>query len=72
MSPSDLESLLAWLGLEATLTDMAGRKQHSADDIVRKLRRADELAARVRPTHRPGLKECGGVCLAVTYAFLTC
>jgi putative transposase len=24
---------------------MAGRKEHSADDIVRKLRRADELAA---------------------------
>jgi hypothetical protein len=24
---------------------MAGRKRHSAEDIVRKLRRADELAA---------------------------
>ena len=27
------------------MTHMAGRKRHSAEDIVRKLRRADELAA---------------------------
>jgi transposase-like protein len=27
------------------MTRMAGRKRHSAEDIVRKLRRADELAA---------------------------
>ena len=27
------------------MRDMAGRKRHSAEDIVRKLRRADELAA---------------------------
>ncbi|GAB39040.1 putative transposase [Gordonia sputi NBRC 100414] len=27
------------------MKDMAGRKRHSAEDIVRKLRRADELAA---------------------------
>ncbi|MFW0795305.1 transposase [Gordonia sp. CPCC 205515] len=27
---------------------MAGRKRHSAEDIVRKLRRADELAAEGR------------------------
>ena len=33
------------MGLEGTLKDMAGRKRHSAEDIVRKLRRADELAA---------------------------
>ena len=27
------------------MNHMAGRKKHSAEDIVRKLRRADELAA---------------------------
>ena len=27
------------------MKDMAGRKKHSAEDVVRKLRRADELAA---------------------------
>ena len=32
-------------GLEGTMKDMAGRKKHSAEDVVRKLRRADELAA---------------------------
>jgi putative transposase len=32
-------------GLEGTMNHMAGRKRHSAEDIVRKLRRADELAA---------------------------
>jgi putative transposase len=30
---------------------MAGRKRHSAEDIVRKLRRADELAAEGRQCH---------------------
>ena len=30
------------------MTRMAGRKRHSAEDIVRKLRRADELAAEGR------------------------
>ncbi len=30
------------------MRDMAGRKRHSAEDIVRKLRRADELAAEGR------------------------
>ena len=35
----------AELGLEGTMRHMAGRKRHSAEDIVRKLRRADELAA---------------------------
>jgi hypothetical protein len=33
------------VGLEGTMKHMAGRKRHSAEDIVRKLRRADELAA---------------------------
>ena len=32
-------------GREGTMRIMAGRKRHSAEDIVRKLRRADELAA---------------------------
>ncbi len=32
-------------GGEGTMKNMAGRKRHSAEDIVRKLRRADELAA---------------------------
>ena len=33
------------VGLEGTMKHMAGRKRHSAQDIVRRLRRADELAA---------------------------
>jgi hypothetical protein len=33
------------LGREETMERMAGRKRHSAEDIVRKLRRADELTA---------------------------
>lgn len=33
------------VGLEGTIKHMAGRKRYSAEDIVRKLRRADELAA---------------------------
>ncbi|WP_308165529.1 transposase, partial [Nocardia noduli] len=39
--------VLVWPGegREGTLRTMAGRKRHSAEDIVRKLRRADELAA---------------------------
>ena len=32
-------------GPEGTMNHMAGRKKHSAEDVVRKLRRADELAA---------------------------
>lgn len=32
-------------GLEETMDHMAGRKKHYAEDIARKLRRADELAA---------------------------
>jgi putative transposase len=33
------------VGLEGTMKHMAGLKRHSTEDIVRKLRRADELAA---------------------------
>ncbi len=33
------------VGPEGTMKHMAGRKRNSAEDIVRKLRRADELAA---------------------------
>ena len=33
------------IGPEGTMKHMAGRKRNSAEDIVRKLRRADELAA---------------------------
>ena len=33
------------VGQEGTMKRMAGRKRHSAEDIVRKLRRADELTA---------------------------
>ena len=33
------------MGLEGMMKHMGGRKRHSAEDIVRKLRRADELAA---------------------------
>src|SRR5258705_10932398 len=45
MSPTSSRVLWPDLGLEGTIKTMAGRKRHSAEDIVRKLRRADELAA---------------------------
>lgn len=32
-------------GPEGTMNHVAGRKKHSAGDVVRKLRRVDELAA---------------------------
>jgi transposase-like protein len=44
MSPTSFRVLWPDVGLEGTM-NMAGRKRHSAEDIVRKLRRADELAA---------------------------
>jgi hypothetical protein len=40
-----LESCGSEVGPEGTMNHVAGRKKHSAEDIVRKLRRADELAA---------------------------
>src|ERR1700733_6910835 len=45
MSPAGFRVLWPDVGLEGTMKVMAGRKRHSAEDIVRKLRRADELAA---------------------------
>ena len=45
MSPTSFRVLWPDVGLEGTMRHMAGRKRHSAEDIVRKLRRADELAA---------------------------
>ena len=45
MSPAGFRVLWPNYGLEGTMKHMAGRKQHSAEDIVRKLRRADELTA---------------------------
>jgi hypothetical protein len=45
MSPTSFRVLWPEVGLEGTMKHMAGRKRHSAEDIVRKLRRADELAA---------------------------
>jgi putative transposase len=45
MSPTGFRVLWPDVGLEGTMKFMAGRKRHSAQDIVRKLRRADELAA---------------------------
>jgi transposase-like protein len=44
MSPTGFRVLWPDVGLEGTMKFMAGRKRHSAEDIVRKLRRADELA----------------------------
>jgi hypothetical protein len=38
-----LESCGPDVGVEGTMKQMAGRKRHSAEDIVRNLRRADEL-----------------------------
>jgi putative transposase len=45
MSPASFRVLWPEVGLEGTMKHMAGRKRHSAEDIVRKLRHADELAA---------------------------
>ena len=45
MRPRSFRVLWPDVGLEGTMKHMAGRKRHSAQDIVRKLRRADELAA---------------------------
>src|ERR1700682_4669815 len=45
MSPAGFRVLWPEDGLEGTMNIMAGRKRHSAEDVVRKLRRADELAA---------------------------
>src|SRR5258705_13891714 len=45
MSPPGFRVLWPDVGLEGTMKVMAGRKRNSAEDIVRKLRRADELAA---------------------------
>ena len=45
MSPAGFIVLWPDVGLKGTMNLMAGRKRHSAEDIVRKLRRADELAA---------------------------
>src|SRR4030081_29927 len=55
MSPTGFRVLWPDVGLKGTMNIMAGRKRdsrggiggqpHSAEDIVRKLRRADELAA---------------------------
>ena len=48
MSPAGFRVLWPVEGLEGTMKHMAGRKRHSAEDIVRMLRRADELAAEGR------------------------
>jgi putative transposase len=45
MSSAGFRVLWPVEGLEGTMKHMAGRKRHSAEDIVRKLRGADELAA---------------------------
>src|SRR5271163_1969066 len=45
MSPACFRVSWPDVGLEGTMKLMACRKRHSAEDIVRKLRRADELAA---------------------------
>jgi hypothetical protein len=39
-------------GLERTMNITAGRKRHSAEDIVRKLRRADEVVRRAKLARR--------------------
>src|ERR1700722_7541482 len=45
MNPASSRVLKPDVGLEGTMKHMASRKRHSAEDIVRKLRRADELTA---------------------------
>src|SRR3954470_23355067 len=45
MSPASSRVLWPDVGPEGTMKRMAGRKRHSAEDIVRELRRADELTA---------------------------
>ncbi len=48
---------------------MAGRKRHSAEDIVRKLRRADELAAGVSPGEWWESAEASGRVRSVSFPF---
>ncbi|WP_264033677.1 hypothetical protein, partial [Mycobacterium sherrisii] len=45
LSPDGFGVLWPEVGPEGTMKHMAGRERHSAEDIVRKLRCADELAA---------------------------
>lgn len=45
MSPFNFRVLWPGVEPEGTVERMAGRKRNSAEDVVRKLRRADELAA---------------------------
>jgi hypothetical protein len=59
MSPTSFRVLWPDVGLEGTMKLMAGRKRHSAEDIVRKLRRADELAAEGKTARRsPPNSQC--------------
>lgn len=51
MSPACFRVLWPEVGLEGTMKHMAGRKRHSAEDIMHKLRRADELVPRARPVN---------------------
>jgi putative transposase len=46
MSPASFRVLWPDVGREGTMNRMAGRKRYSAEGIVRKLRRADELTAK--------------------------
>src|SRR6202035_5353586 len=64
MSPASFRVLWPDVGPEGRMKHMAGRQRHSAEDIVRKLRRADELSGfvaalaspryRVHPVLEPG------------------
>jgi ribose 1,5-bisphosphokinase PhnN len=45
LRPGGFKVLWPEVGPEGTMKRLAGRKRHSAEDIVRKLRRADQLAA---------------------------
>src|SRR4051812_28661836 len=45
MNPASSRVLWPDVGREGTINRMTGRERHSAEDIVRKLRRADELTA---------------------------
>jgi putative transposase len=60
-----LESLPARYRAGRDDENMAGRKRHSAEDIVRKLRRADELAAEGKTGEK--IAADLGVCAATLY-----
>jgi ribose 1,5-bisphosphokinase PhnN len=58
LRPGGFKVLGPEVGPEATMKRLAGRKRHSVEDIVRKLRRADQLAAERKNRERMATGSC--------------